>query len=72
MNKLKWRGHEQKKAQRETKEWAEKLSDEDRTRMNIPSTRTHVSSCCDALPLYNEIGYQRCSMCGESCSFNLI
>lgn len=40
MNKPKWRGHAQKKAQRETKEWAEKLSDEDRTRMNIPRTRT--------------------------------
>jgi|TARA_R110002020_G_scaffold176347_3_gene368577 hypothetical protein len=40
MNKPKWRGHAQKKAQRETKEWAEKLSDEDRTRMNIPRPRT--------------------------------
>jgi hypothetical protein len=40
MNKPKWRGHAQKKTQRETKEWAEKLSDEDRTRMNIPRPRT--------------------------------
>jgi hypothetical protein len=40
MNKPKWHGHKQKKAQRETKEWAEQLSDKDRTRMNIPRTRT--------------------------------
>tara|TARA_Y100001938_G_scaffold150598_1_gene242309 strand:+ start:13 stop:225 length:213 start_codon:yes stop_codon:yes gene_type:complete len=40
MNKPKWHGHKQKKAQRETKEWEEQLSDEDRTRMNIPRTRT--------------------------------
>ena len=41
MNKPKWHGHKQKKAQRETNEWAEQLSDEDRTRMNIPRTRSH-------------------------------
>ena len=40
MNKPKWHGHKQKKAQRETKEWAEQLSEKDRTRMNIPRTRT--------------------------------
>ena len=40
MNKPKWHGHKQKKAQRETQELAEQLSDKDRTRMNIPRTRT--------------------------------
>ena len=36
----KFRAHQKRKAQRETNEWAEQLSDKDRTRMNIPRTRS--------------------------------
>ena len=36
----KLRAHQKRKAQRETNEWAEQLSDKDRTRMNIPRTRS--------------------------------
>ena len=36
----KFRAHKKRKAQRETNEWAEQLSDKDRTRMNIPRTRS--------------------------------
>jgi hypothetical protein len=40
MSKNKWHGWNQKKANIKHKKWLEKLSDEDRTRMNIPRTRT--------------------------------
>ncbi len=36
----KFRAHQKRKAQRETNEWAEQLSDKDRNRMNIPRTRS--------------------------------
>jgi len=40
MSKNKWHGWNQKKANIKHKKWLENLSDEDRTRMNIPRTRT--------------------------------
>jgi|TARA_B100000900_G_scaffold410311_1_gene427897 hypothetical protein len=40
MSKNKWHGWQQKKANIKHKKWLENLSDEDRTRMNIPRTRT--------------------------------
>jgi len=50
MSKTKWHGHRQKKAQRETREWVDSLSDADAKRMNIKKE--------EFPPLYEEGKYR--------------
>jgi len=42
MNKTKWHGHRQKKAQRELREWVDSLSDADAKRMNIKKRKVYT------------------------------